>query len=345
MDGPSSASSIPAFPPNPQLQKPPSVLTTRATSSRANRIVELTTAASQPGNFPLVSRGLQLLAITQLRQLLREYSLPTGGNKLTLVTRLVMYLETFGTRQESFLVQFSVKLRKFLASEEPGAGPDDPEDFPETTPDDISRMIFQNAPSCLYDLTCDPFVFGPVPVPARWPSAILVVAQIEIPDDRLPFLDFAAADTHAPLQKVILTVNDEYVALTDHHFLHPLPALGKGEVAIQVQSADPDQPLVFGIRWFRKVTIEEVVKRTVEGPRAADPPVERPTMSGICPFSRRVITCPTRGVQCGHWQCFDLMPWIIAGAHTNSWSCPICHLPIKSNELRFDPQFLMNITG
>jgi hypothetical protein len=68
----------------------------------------------------------------------------------------------------------------------------------------------------------------------------------------------------------------------------------------------------------RKVGIEEVMRRTVEGLRATDPPVECPIMSGICSFSRRVITCPTRGTQCGHWQCFDFMPWIVAVAHTNA---------------------------
>jgi hypothetical protein len=256
-----------------------------------------------------------------------------------------MYLETFGTRQESFLVQFSVKLRKFLAPEEPGIGTDAADEPPESAPNDISRLIFQSTPSCLYDLACDPFVFGPVPIPARWPSAVLAIAQIDVPDDRLPFLDFAAADTGSILSKVILTVNDEYVALTDRNFLHPLPALGKGDVAIQVQSADPDGALVFGIRWFTKVAIDEVVRRTVHGPRATEVPVERPVMSGICPFSRTIITCPARGAQCGHWECFDLRPWIVAGAHTNSWACPICHLPIRANELRFDSQFLVRVTG
>jgi hypothetical protein len=256
-----------------------------------------------------------------------------------------MYLETFGARQESFLVQFSVKLRKFLSAENPSLPPDVGNNPSENPAIDDSPFIFRTAPSCLYDLTDDPFIFGPISIPSHWPSAILSIPEVESLDDSLPFLDFTAVSQDSPLLKVILTVNDEYIVLTSRGFLHPLSGLTRGPVSIQVQSVDPDGPIVLGIRWFRKVEVNEVVRRTISGPRASDPPVERRALSGICPFSRRVITCPVRGVNCGHWECFDLIPWVIAGAHTGTWACPICHVQIKADELRFDPGFLVNVSG
>jgi hypothetical protein len=304
----------------------------------------LTTAVSQPTNLPVVSRGLQLLSSAQLRELLREYSLPTGGNKLTLVNRLLIYLETFGTHQESLLVQFSVKLRKFLSIDNPSNPPDSPSDQSEAPLSDISELLFKTAPSCLYDLCEEPFIFGPVSIPAHWPSEILSIPGLEFEDDSLPFVDFAAVSQNSKLVKVIITINDEYVVLNSKALLHPLSRLKNGPIAIQVQSVDSDGPIVMGIRWFRKVAVSEVIRRTIGGVRAEDPPIRRPMWSGVCPFSRRVITCPVRGVNCAHWQCFDLLPWVIDGDNTGNWKCPICHLPIKADELRFDPGFLLNVS-
>ena len=50
--------------------------------------------STQPTNIALLARGISLLSITQLRDLLREYSLPTGGNKHILVNRLIIFLKT-----------------------------------------------------------------------------------------------------------------------------------------------------------------------------------------------------------------------------------------------------------
>ncbi|OHT16302.1 MIZ zinc finger family protein [Tritrichomonas foetus] len=61
-------------------------------------------------------------------------------------------------------------------------------------------------------------------------------------------------------------------------------------------------------------------------------------ISIICPFSYVPITCPVRGENCHHSQCFDAAEYLIL-QESDIWFCPICNIPICIDSLRFDPLF------
>ena len=97
---------------------PPFELSGQSRLSRFEDIFgSVTQSGSHPANIALLARGVSLLSITQLRDLLRDFSLPTGGNKHLLVNRLIIYLETFGQNQQNLLAQFSAKLKRLLSVE------------------------------------------------------------------------------------------------------------------------------------------------------------------------------------------------------------------------------------
>ncbi|EAY12125.1 SAP domain containing protein [Trichomonas vaginalis G3] len=79
-------------------------------NKKVDEIFEQQPQLQQSTNVALLSRGISLLSITQLRDLFRDYSLPTGGNKNVLVNRLIIFLETFGQNQQNILTAFSAKL-------------------------------------------------------------------------------------------------------------------------------------------------------------------------------------------------------------------------------------------
>jgi hypothetical protein len=75
-------------------------------------------AQSQASSVFLLARAINFLSIAQLR----EHSLPTGGGKRVLVSRPVIFLETFGQTRQTLLAQFPGKLKSLL--------PVEPEDSP-----------------------------------------------------------------------------------------------------------------------------------------------------------------------------------------------------------------------
>ena len=60
--------------------------------------------------------------------------------------------------------------------------------------------------------------------------------------------------------------------------------------------------------------------------------------STICPFSMVPITCPGRGFDCNHADCFDLREFILLQMDDN-WKCPICGNQLTFESLRFDASF------
>jgi hypothetical protein len=306
---------------------------------------EISSAASQPANLSLLSRGLQLLSITQLRQLLREYSLPTGGNKEALVGRFIMYLETFGSFQQNLLPQFSVRLRKLLSAEvgfaeqQPLAGEPDG----EAVPDNISERILSSVPSCLFEVSPEPPIFGPVVIANPHPSQVFTIPQAAQVPDSVPFLQFLPLTDHAVLKKVVLTFEEEYVSLVEPVFWHSFPEVVSRSGSLQVQSTDPAGPLVVVIRWFRRIPVDEIVRHILARESAAAVQETLHKETGICPLSRKIITCPVRGSKCEHSDCFDLVGYLAYGAKGNTWICPVCHKPAQPDELRVDPEFFLRI--
>lgn len=79
--------------------------------------------------------------------------------------------------------------------------------------------------------------------------------------------------------------------------------------------------------------IEEIIKT-----RPPAPVLPKQVITYICPFSMVPITCPGRGVNCQHPQCFDIREYLLAQVDGN-WVCPICNMPITFDDLRFDTFF------
>jgi hypothetical protein len=302
---------------------------------------EISSAASQPANLSLLSRGLQLLSITQLRQLLREYSLPTGGNKEALVSRFIMYLETFGSFQHNLLPQFSVRLRKLLSAEVGAAEQPPPRGEPngEAVPEGITERILSSVPSCLFEISPEPPIFGPVVIQNPHPSPVFAIPQVAQVPDSVPFLQFLPLTDEGVLKKVVLTFEEEYFSVAEPVFWHSFPDIISRSGSLQVQSTDPSGPLVIVIRWFRRIPVDEIVRHILARENAAAGQETLHKETGICPLTRKIITCPVRGSKCEHSDCFDLVGYLAYGAKGNIWICPVCHKPAQPDELRVDPGF------
>jgi len=79
--------------------------------------------------------------------------------------------------------------------------------------------------------------------------------------------------------------------------------------------------------------IEEIMKRP------SPPHVKNigPLMK-VCPCSLVPISCPGRGVNCLHNQCFDLIEFLSLSLE-NGWHCPICGQILDYDSLRFDHSY------
>ncbi|KAG2236005.1 hypothetical protein INT48_004335, partial [Thamnidium elegans] len=56
-----------------------------------------------------------------------------------------------------------------------------------------------------------------------------------------------------------------------------------------------------------------------------------------CPISLKKFKTPTRGKNCKHLDCFDLVPYLLINESSNpQWSCPCCNKPTYPDELARD---------
>ncbi|GKY98427.1 hypothetical protein MPSEU_000800200 [Mayamaea pseudoterrestris] len=60
------------------------------------------------------------------------------------------------------------------------------------------------------------------------------------------------------------------------------------------------------------------------------------TFSLLCPISKRLLTCPVRGVHCKHWQCFNLVTFLESNVAEGRqrWRCAICENFIAVEDLQ-----------
>ena len=322
------------------------ILEQNAPSQRQAQIDEIINQSSQntSSSIALLSRGLQLLSIAQLRQLLREYSLPTGGNKRQLVQRLILYLETFCPKQPNLLSQFSNNLKKLLAIEsEADASP--PQQHESSFPPDISDLINKKTPSILFEGIDKPPFFGPQLIEGQLPSTVFQILPIQ---QNSPSSDYAnmipivqivpTQNDNNKLTKVILQINGNVIPLQAPYFWYIVPEFYGMQSTIRVMELEPIMPVALCVKLVKKAHTSSIINKIL----SFDPPQEiKPTeeMKPVCPLTRKFIYTPARGCSCQHSQCFDLSGFIAFGFKFNSWQCPICHKILYPDDLRVDPNF------
>lgn len=84
--------------------------------------------------------------------------------------------------------------------------------------------------------------------------------------------------------------------------------------------------------------IEDLIHEVVYDRPYAEPTTTDERLSPVCPLSAVPISCPCRGENCNHRQCFDLRQVLTLQVESN-WKCPICGSNINYQSLRFDPDF------
>ena len=57
-------------------------------------------------------------------------------------------------------------------------------------------------------------------------------------------------------------------------------------------------------------------------------------IAAICPITGQQIEIPSKGINCKHDQCFDLVSYITTSQALGIWMCPICQQQILLSELR-----------
>ena len=96
---------------------------------------------------------------------------------------------------------------------------------------------------------------------------------------------------------------------------------------------------------FIEIKLEDIqdpdvlVQKVINEFPAPPPILEDPYSTNICPITQTTIDKPARGVNCTHAQCFDLKNFIVRGIQTNTWTCPICGMPISFQDLRYDRDY------
>ena len=331
----------------PMSQSPPPFETANI-HTRHNQIEDIFRSpqpVQQPGNIALLARGISLLSITQLRELLREYSLPTGGNKHILVNRLIIFLETFGQNQQNLLTQFSSKLKKLLSVESDEhlamAQPEE-NNGTQQLPPELAQRIFSGSPSILFELAPEfPTAFGPVVIQPNMFGFQHNFSISSPPANSIPVLQFIPFMKDVQIKKLTLQIGGMFITLRDNVMWCDVTDYINRPSMIQLISMEPLLPIVALIRWMKKVSIPQLVNKIINETEPAAEPTStsnhRP--NGICPLTRKLIARPARGARCSHAECFDLTGYLCHASKHNSWQCPICHSQLYAEDLRIDPNY------
>ena len=299
----------------------------------------------QTTNISLLSRGITLLSITQLRDLLRDYSLPTGGNKHVLVNRLIIFLETFGQNQQNLLNQFSTKLKKLLSVEAEDHSSSSPQ-FEEnlnsppqqyqSLPSEITNQFLLTSPTCLYEPTDIIPAFGPFLIQQN----ISFNFNLTSPGSNLiPILQFSNIFPNTILSRIVLSINNVYLNLRHPIFWADLKELIDKSINVQIISIEPTNiSIIVVVRWLKIIPILQLVQNITERDFPQKIPLNNLNKSNsICPLTHKIITKPARGYTCMHGECFDLTGFLCYSLKNNSWQCPICRKTLLPEDLRIDP--------
>lgn len=274
----------------------------------------------------LISRSFALLDIAQLRSLLSLFALPTTGTKSQLIRRLIIFVETFGPRQRYIIPQIQMQLHLFLSGAPPADAPPDP-------PPDAPCFIFRRSERA--DLCFGPIAIGPGDAPLEFAAPDAGGAH--------RILCVRALSDAPPLRRVALEISGARVEMDARRMWLRLPDGAQSAQRIRVLEADPPAAVAVCVRWMALRPVGELLRALRA--RGAPPPqsVElRPHReAAICPFSRKVMCHPARGVRCAHRDCFDLSHFIGTALMTNRWQCPFCEGEISPEDLRIDPSVLI----
>ena len=320
---------------------PPFELSGQSRLSRFEDIFgSVTQSGSHPANIALLARGVSLLSITQLRDLLRDFSLPTGGNKHLLVNRLIIYLETFGQNQQNLLAQFSAKLKRLLSVETddaPGTTLSEEAALPPAAVD-IAPAITAASPTCLYETVDAPPPFPQTVIQPLMHQPFMIP---EAPDNGVPILQFFPPHPDAHVQRLAVQIGGVMVYLRGNAMWYDMRDFVNRQGSVQVLQVEPSMPVVMVIRWMRRVPVLQLVQKIVTetDPVPVVEPDARVHVEGVCPLTRKLIARPARSIRCAHAQCFDLTGFLCTAIKNNVWTCPICHTQVQPEELRVDPNF------
>jgi hypothetical protein len=277
-----------------------------------------------------------------LRELLREYSLPTGGNKHNLVNRLVIFLETFGQTQQGLLGQFSTKLKGFLSIDPEDAShmAEQPEE--EGQPDvTVGIGMPTESPTCLFEGTDAPVPFGPLII--QIPQMLGCQNRFALPmppGELVPILQFTSFSPRIAIRKLSIQLGGVFTTFLDNVMWLDVSDFVNRQGVVQVLQIDPAVPVIAFIRWMQRVPLAELAQRILtEREFAIQHGNARVRPCGVCPLTRKLIARPARGVKCQHDDCFDLTGFLSYAIKTNSWTCPICHMRLIAEDLRVDPNY------
>lgn len=56
----------------------------------------------------------------------------------------------------------------------------------------------------------------------------------------------------------------------------------------------------------------------------------------LCPLGQNRIKIPTKSINCGHFQCFDAINFILINLENPIWKCPICLKPCFYDDLHIE---------
>lgn len=357
---------VQSFTPMPQVRKsntfrpisqsPPPFDTQQSPMNRYDQLEHIYSnpSSTQGSNVALLSHGISLLSITQLRDLLRDYSLPTGGNKHVLVNRLIIFLETFGQNQQNMISQFSARLKTLLSYEGNQAVIDHglqvpmfdtgPVNTQQPIPPSLKQQILSKPVSCLFEPADAAPLFENLV-----PDAELVGSSMQIslpPNDgnAIPILQFVPLVSLESGQKIMFQFGGVFNTLSNNTLWADLSDFSGRTSNLQIQSVEPIVSMCILVRWMKRVPIYQLVQRIIT--ERAPAPVYRThpnsILDGVCPLTRKLIARPARGMKCEHSECFDLTGYICYSLKNKSWACPICNRPLPADELCVDLSYFQN---
>ena len=291
-------------------------------------------------NISLLIRGLQMLSITQLRELLRDYNLPTGGNKKNLIEKLVIFLETFSPNQQNLLVQFSRKLKKMLSVEEETESnniTNQSNGQVNLLPPELFHRIIENSPSILFEPIDLPLGFGPQMVDQNYLNEIFEFS-LSIPNSNITsILQFVPIVQDIGLKSIGIQINSKYFLLSEHSFWCSLSDLNGKTGTFSIVSIDPNIPIIAVIRYMKKISIPNIITEIIKFnkiPQDLGKPLN--SLPNFCPLTRKILITPSRGKNCLHHECFDLSGFLSYSIRNNICICPICHKNLITEDLCID---------
>lgn len=303
-----------------------------------------------------VKKSLRYLKISQLKEILSNYSVPVSGPKKELENRIIRLVETFVDSKSDFWNDFSQVLKLCISQigeyseikkdvdkdEEIDhlKGQIDPQIFRviDRFKLPISVLFSSEEPEIISSFFILPSLGKPIdlklpPVvsPCTYVFQIIVPSNIKKTD--LTFREFQ------------FSFNDMILSMNPSKKWMILPTQrSQIEYSLTPLSVDPFIPIIAAVKIVRIISTKELTEIIIKThPLAEKIDFITPHPKYICPLTRKVMIHPARGTKCSHGECFDLSGFLAFSIKNNNWNCPICHQNILPDELVIDPFFFSQI--